>query len=230
MDLGVAVDLGGRGEDEAGALLLRQAEHVVRPVGADLERVQRQPQIVDRARGRGEVVDEVDRLLDEQRLGEVVLDERELRRADVVDVLQRPGVEVVDADHPVAVGEQMVAQMRAEKSRPSRNDARAHRVARIPAAGARGTWGGLALGVDVAPGRVELANAAVELLERHESALRRVARRISLCPDDADDAIQNALEILLTKAPTDERRRLIAWMTVVTRQRHSRFAARASGR
>ena len=78
--------------------------------------------------------------------------------------------------------------------------------------------------MDVAPGRVELANAAVELLERHESALRRVARRISLCPDDADDAIQNALEILLTKAPTDERRRLIAWMTVVTR--HEALAVR----
>jgi RNA polymerase sigma factor (sigma-70 family) len=78
--------------------------------------------------------------------------------------------------------------------------------------------------VDVAPGRVELANAAVELLDRHESALRRVARRISLCPDDADDAVQNALEILLTKAPTDERRRLIAWMTVVTR--HEALAVR----
>jgi RNA polymerase sigma factor (sigma-70 family) len=83
---------------------------------------------------------------------------------------------------------------------------------------------GLGLGVDRAPGQAELAIAAVELLERHEPALRRVARRFSLCAADADDAIQRALEILLTKAPTDERRRLIAWMTVVTR--HEALAVR----
>ena len=60
VDLGVAVDLAGRGDQEAGALELGDPEHVVGAVGADLERVQRQPQVVDRARRRGEVVDEVD--------------------------------------------------------------------------------------------------------------------------------------------------------------------------
>ena len=67
MDLGVAVDLAGRGDQEAGALPLGDAEHVVGAVGADLERVQRQPQVVDRARRRGEVVDEVDVLGDRRR-------------------------------------------------------------------------------------------------------------------------------------------------------------------
>ena len=67
VDLGVAVDLAGRGEQEAGALELGHAEHVVGAVGADLERVQRQPQVVDRARRRGEVVDEVDVLGDRRR-------------------------------------------------------------------------------------------------------------------------------------------------------------------
>ena len=41
------------------------------------------------------------------------------RVADVLDVLQRAGVEVVDADHPVALGEQVIAQMGAEESRSS---------------------------------------------------------------------------------------------------------------
>ena len=41
MDLRVAVHLARRGEQEAGPLELRQAEHVMRPVRADLERVQR---------------------------------------------------------------------------------------------------------------------------------------------------------------------------------------------
>ena len=39
--------------------------------------------------------------------------------------------------------------------------------------------------------------AAIETYARHEEALRRTARRYSLCADDADDALQRALEILL---------------------------------
>jgi len=51
--------------------------------------------------------------------------------------------------------------------------------------------------------------AAIETYVRHEGALRRTARRYSLCADDADDALQRALEILLLKAPSDEPRELI---------------------
>ena len=57
-------------------MVLGEPERVVRAVGADLERVQRQPQVVDRRRRRGEVVDEVDRLVDEERLDDVVVHER----------------------------------------------------------------------------------------------------------------------------------------------------------
>ncbi|MCW2987105.1 MAG: hypothetical protein JWM24_43, partial [Solirubrobacterales bacterium] len=39
--------------------------------------------------------------------------------------------------------------------------------------------------------------AAIETYAQHEKALRRTARRYSLCADDADDALQRALEILL---------------------------------
>ena len=54
---------------------LGEAERVVRPVGADLQRVQRQPQVVDRRCRAGEVVDEVDRLVDEERLDDVRVQE-----------------------------------------------------------------------------------------------------------------------------------------------------------
>jgi RNA polymerase sigma factor (sigma-70 family) len=64
----------------------------------------------------------------------------------------------------------------------------------------------------------------VELLERHGPSFRRTARRVSICADDAEDALQRATEILLTKAPTAERRRLVGWMTVVTR--HEAIAVR----
>ena len=47
--------------------------------------------------------------------------------ADVLDVLQRAGVEVVDADHPVALAEQVVAHVRAEEARSAADQAGAHR-------------------------------------------------------------------------------------------------------
>jgi RNA polymerase sigma factor (sigma-70 family) len=72
--------------------------------------------------------------------------------------------------------------------------------------------------------RDERLRAAVELLERHGPAFRRTARRVSICADDAEDALQRATVILLTKAPTVERRRLVGWMTVVTR--HEAIAVR----
>jgi RNA polymerase sigma factor (sigma-70 family) len=59
--------------------------------------------------------------------------------------------------------------------------------------------------------------AAVELIAKHERSLRRTARRYSICADDADDAYQRALEILLIKAPTDDVRELIRWMTTVVK-------------
>ncbi len=68
------------------------------------------------------------------------------------------------------------------------------------------------------------AGAAVALLEAHAAVLRRIARRHSLCPEDADDAFQRASLILLTKAPAIDPCRLIAWMAVVTK--HEAMAVR----
>lgn len=66
--------------------------------------------------------------------------------------------------------------------------------------------------------------AAVELIRTHERALRRTARRYSLCGDDAEDALQRALEIMLTKAPTADQGELIRWMQTVTK--HEALAVR----
>ena len=126
VDLRVAVDLGGRGGQEARAVQLGQAERVVGAVGADLERVQRQPQVVDRRGGRGEVVDEVDRLVDEERLDDVLVQVHELGRADVLDVGEGAGLEVVDADHPMTAPQQLVTEVRAEETRPTRDQTGGH--------------------------------------------------------------------------------------------------------
>jgi RNA polymerase sigma factor (sigma-70 family) len=66
--------------------------------------------------------------------------------------------------------------------------------------------------------------AAVETYVQHEAVLRRTAGRYSLCADDAEDALQRAFEILLTKAPTDDRRQLIRWTQTVVK--HEALAVR----
>ncbi|HET7417130.1 MAG TPA: sigma-70 family RNA polymerase sigma factor [Solirubrobacterales bacterium] len=63
------------------------------------------------------------------------------------------------------------------------------------------------------------SRAAVETFARHEAVLRRAAARYSLCAEDAEDALQRGLEILLRKAPTDDPRELVKWtQTVVKRE------------
>ncbi|HYH62048.1 MAG TPA: sigma-70 family RNA polymerase sigma factor [Solirubrobacterales bacterium] len=66
--------------------------------------------------------------------------------------------------------------------------------------------------------------AAISLLEAHSAAFRGTARRVSICPDDADDAFQRATLILLEKAPPHPPARLAAWMHVVTK--HEALAIR----
>ena len=60
--------------------------------------------------------------------------------------------------------------------------------------------------------------AALKLIAAHDASFRRTARRHSLCAEDAEDAYQRSLEILLTKAPACEPPRLAAWMHTVTKR------------
>lgn len=77
------------------------------------------------------------------------------------------------------------------------------------------------LGPDDAAAR---KRAAVETYARNETALRRIARRYSYCDDDAEDALQRGLEILLRKAPSADSRELIKWTQTVVR--HEALAIR----
>lgn len=66
---------------------------------------------------------------------------------------------------------------------------------------------------------------AVETFAHHEAALRRTARRYSLCADDADEAVQRGLEILLNKAPSADPRQLVRWTHTVVK--HEALSVRA---
>jgi hypothetical protein len=61
-------------------------------------------------------------------LGDVVVDEPEVAASNVLDVLERSRLEVVDADDPMALSQQVFAEVRAEKSRAPRDDSRAYRT------------------------------------------------------------------------------------------------------
>ena len=53
---------------------------------------------------------------------DVVVEERELVALEVRDVLERAGLEVVDADHPMPLGQQVVAEMRPEEAGAAGDD------------------------------------------------------------------------------------------------------------
>ena len=59
------------------------------------------------------------------------------------------------------------------------------------------------------PARGEVDEAALALLARHGPQILATARRYAATPEDAEDAYQRALEILLTKAPTTQEQELV---------------------
>ena len=74
------------------------------------------------------------------------------------------------------------------------------------------------------PPRGEIDRAALELLARHSAQILATARRYSASAEDAEDAYQRALEILLTKAPTTREEELVPWLKTVVK--HEAFALR----
>jgi hypothetical protein len=68
------------------------------------------------------------------------------------------------------------------------------------------------------PARGDIDRVAVDLIRRRGREILAMARRYAYNLDDADDAHQRGLEILLTKAPTTREVDLVRWLkTVVLR-------------
>ena len=74
------------------------------------------------------------------------------------------------------------------------------------------------------PERGELDEAALALVARHGSQILATARRYAATAEDAEDAYQRGLEILLTKAPTSHEEDLIPWLKTVVK--HEAFSLR----
>ncbi|MEA2442548.1 MAG: hypothetical protein QOH76_3972 [Thermoleophilaceae bacterium] len=74
------------------------------------------------------------------------------------------------------------------------------------------------------PRRTEVEPAALDLIRRHGPEIMATARRYSQTREDAEDAYQRGLEILLTKAPSTRAGDLVPWLKTVVK--HEAFALR----
>jgi RNA polymerase sigma factor (sigma-70 family) len=77
-------------------------------------------------------------------------------------------------------------------------------------------------GARARPSRSEVEPVALDLIRRHGAEILAVARRYSQNHEDAEDAYQRGLEILLTKAPSTSPDDLVPWLKTVVK--HEAFA------
>ncbi len=116
MDQRIAVDLGGRGEQESRLLVLGQPERVVGPERADLQGLDRQLEVINRAGGRGEMEHVIHRAGQENKVRDIMTDETEpFVAGQVRDVVRAAGHQVVQRYHLMSLSQQPVAEMRAQK-------------------------------------------------------------------------------------------------------------------
>ena len=112
----VAVDLRRRRDDEARVLRLGEAERLVRAQRADLQRRDRQLEVVDRAGRARPVQHQVDRAVDVDVVRDVVLHEHEVAPGEVRDVVDAAGQQVVDADDGPAAVEERLGKVGADEA------------------------------------------------------------------------------------------------------------------
>jgi RNA polymerase sigma factor (sigma-70 family) len=74
------------------------------------------------------------------------------------------------------------------------------------------------------PPRAEVEPAALELIARYGADIMSTARRYAANREDAEDAYQRGLEILLTKAPSTASDDLVPWLKTVVK--HEAFSLR----
>src|SRR6266566_1497900 len=113
----VAVHFRRRGEQEAGMLRHGETQRLVGAEGADLQRLDRQLEIVDRAGGAREVQHAIERSFDFDVAGDVLVGEPEARmRGDVRQVRRIARDVIVHSQYVVPERQELVYEMRSEES------------------------------------------------------------------------------------------------------------------
>src|SRR4051794_31098228 len=67
------------------------------------------------------------------------------------------------------------------------------------------------------PTRAAIEPAALDVIRRRGAEILATARRYAATPEDAEDAYQRGLEILLTKAPSTDEDDLVPWLKTVVK-------------
>jgi hypothetical protein len=118
--VGITVDLGGGGLEDAGPDAPGQGQHVERADHVGLDGLDRVVLVVNRGGRTGEVVDLPDR--EQERLAYIVTQQLEPAGVQqVADVVAPPREEVVQTDDFVTLGDQTLTEMRADESGPTRD-------------------------------------------------------------------------------------------------------------
>ena len=74
------------------------------------------------------------------------------------------------------------------------------------------------------PSARERQEVAVQVMTHHSAQIMATARRYAMTPEDAEDAYQRGIEILLAKVPTTNLAEVIPWLRTVIK--HEAFALR----
>ena len=115
MDLGIAVDLGGRGLENGGPDPFGQAQGVDGAHDVGFNRFDGVVLVMNGGGGAGQVVDFLN--LEKYRIDDIVADQLEMRVGQKVEnVVFAACEEIVQADDVVALRKEMFAEMRAEKT------------------------------------------------------------------------------------------------------------------
>ena len=123
VDQRVAVDFRRGSEQEPRGLEPAESERLVGAERANLQGLDRELEIIDRAGWRGKMPDTIDPALEEKKLGDVLLDEFEMPVAGQVrNVIDAAGHQVVDGDDGMPFQKQIVHQVRSEKTSPAGHD------------------------------------------------------------------------------------------------------------
>jgi len=114
----IAVNFRSRSDEKSRAFIFGEAERLVRAERADFERLNRQFEIINRAGGRRKVPDIIHRHIEKNKVGDVLLDEFEIRiAAEVRDVVHAAGDKIVNADDFMAAREKQ--SVRCEPRNPA---------------------------------------------------------------------------------------------------------------
>ncbi len=114
MDAGIAVDLRGGGLEYLGVMLAAERQHVERADDAGPHRLDRVGLVVRRGSRAGEIEDLVD--LETRRLADILLEKRKAGiGAHRLEIADQARDEIVEADDLMPLGEQALAQMRAQE-------------------------------------------------------------------------------------------------------------------